>query len=146
MEMSCNHPNVRQASKCQASTQLPDRNPMLDQAPICHNALKYVTMLPNMPQCLQKYVTFGPTFLIFFFAPKLLQKGLQGPGGLGAPQDTIPLIFSLFFTVFSPSGGPHNFSFYAAVISPPISPFKAAAVRCRMAMRQVTLLAPAAPR
>ena len=68
-------------------------------------------------------------FSIFFVGPqnvlKRCPRGLGGPGGpwgaLGGP------IFLIFPPFFPPLGAPY-FSFYTAVISPPISPLKAAAL------------------
>ena len=57
-------------------------------------------------------------FDIFLIFPNCPKKGPGGPGGA---------IFPLFSFLPPPCGGPY-FSFYTAVISPPISPLKAAAL------------------
>ena len=109
--MSCKHPNVRQAPKCQASIQMSGKHPTtrqksdvrqspdMPQCPeICHNATKYATMLPT-------YVTFWTNIFVFFlFRPKIAQKGPWGPWGpLGA---LFPPIFPPFPPIFPPYGGP----------------------------------------
>ena len=64
----------------------------------------------------------------FFWSPKCPKKCPAGPGGpwgaLGGPWGPY---FPLFPPFFHPLGAPY-FSFYTAVISPPISPLKAAAL------------------
>ena len=58
----------------------------------------------------------------FFSVPKLPKKGPQGPGDPWGPQGLYFLVFSAIFPPFSPPLGATYFSFYTAVISPPISP------------------------
>ena len=67
----------------------------------------------------------GRNFDVFLIFPKCPKKVPGGPGGaLGA---LFPHIFRVFSPLSPPLGAPY-FSFYTAVISPPISPLKAAAL------------------
>ena len=70
----------------------------------------------------------GQNFYLLCFSQNVLKRAL---GALGGPWRALGPLFPLFFHYFSPfflpCGGPY-FSFYNAVISPPISPLKAAAL------------------